>query len=135
MPNKLALCAKIRFLPTGAKAMSTILDKLLRKVGLMRVSQVTKQLDFGHSIDKRLDEHRELVLTLIEDTDLLANQPWKISHLATQDDYLLRIFHMVYGYYPEQAVQNRKTHNVRPRPTVLGKCSLPEFKQFSLNSQ
>ncbi len=107
--------------------MRNLVDEFLSKLGLVRIATVKEKLDFAHSIDKRLDEHRELVVTLEHDTTLLKEQPWIISHLGTQDDYLIRIFHMVHGFYPEQAEQQRVIINVRSRPTLLGDCQLPEI--------
>lgn len=95
------------------------------------VSKIKEQLDFGHSITKRLDEHRGLVETLERDTNLLKEKPWIIGHLSIQDDYLIRIFHIVHGCYPwETATLQLIKLNLRPRPAILKEINLPELQQY-----
>jgi len=89
-------------------------------------------LDFSRSVGKRLDEHRELVEAIQDKTELLKEE-WYINHLATQDDYLMRLYFMRHGEWPlnELRNSNRQPTNevVRPRPRILGVCKLPEFTQ------
>jgi len=91
------------------------------------------ELDFGPDVAKRLDEHRELVIDLIEKTDYLANQeatPWRSAHLATQDDYLMYIFYLRHNVWPTDtlSVETAAFGYVRPRPEILGMCKHPLFK-------
>ncbi|MCK9709873.1 hypothetical protein [Pseudomonas syringae] len=88
-------------------------------------------LQFGNTINKRLDEHRELVQSIEGSTSLFSEKPWHITHMAIQDDYLMRVFHMVYGCWPDEQNLRKRTitgQPVRSRPSILGKCGLPEYE-------
>jgi hypothetical protein len=94
------------------------------------------KLDFARSVAKRLDEHRELVLDLQEKTDYLSSvneSSWRSAHLATQDDYLMYLFYLRYGVWPDQP----GAENVgfcRPRPSILGKCMHPLYQKMKVKS-
>jgi len=47
--------------------------------------------------------------------------------MATQDDYLMRIYFICYGYYPETN-PDKFYSKVRKRPDILGGCGLPEYQ-------
>ena len=105
-----------------------IIDALLAKFGLVRVSHVKHQLDFGYSVAKRLDEHREVVEAIAKETDLFNKGYWHAMHLAAQDDYLMRVFRLVHGVWPNStSTQSTSELFVRPRPAVLDLCKLPEI--------
>lgn len=117
------------------------LDSFLSRLGLARLSVIRHQLNFATAIDKRLDEHRELVHVVELETDLLQRKRWIVGHLAVQDDYLMRIYFMVHGVWPqdtcnrERSAQNNPTgESVRPRPAILGRCTLPEYATRSGSS-
>ena len=105
------------------------IDKLLSKFGLVRSKLINEQLDYARNVAKRLDEHRELVESIAESTDLFKAKPWHIGHMATQDDYLMRLFFLRHSQWP--LIDNLHTQQgyVRSRPKILGKCNLPE-KEF-----
>ncbi len=105
-----------------------VIDTLLRRSGLVRVSYLYDQLNFARSVGKRLDEHRETVEAIEQRTDLFDDF-WRINHLATQDDYLMRLFHLVHGCWPDEAHGGlQKTGSfVRLRPSILGPSRLPEY--------
>lgn len=117
----------------------TILQQFLARplslLGFLPVSEVHEKLHFARSVGKRLDEHREVVERLAEESDFLARFPWHVGHLATQDDYLMRLYHLVHGTWPVDATctsggeqwRQQSGEVVRPRPTVLGACRLPEY--------
>jgi hypothetical protein len=87
-------------------------------------------LQFGNSVNKRLDEHRELVQSIEVSTSLFSDKPWHVAHMATQDDYLMRLFKMVHGSWPDEPNQNKRMMTglpVRTRPSILGECGLPEY--------
>jgi len=105
------------------------LDFLLDRLGLVRKNRLFGKLDFARSVAKRLDEHRETVEAIEEKTRLLDDF-WHIGHLATQDDYLMRLYFLRYGSWPSEEDpfnQSGSMHYVRPRPRVLGSCRLPEY--------
>lgn len=87
-------------------------------------------LDFARNVAKRLDEHRELVQSIEQNTNLLETHQWHIGHLATQDDYLMWLFFLRYGIWP---IEGNQLENfmvdmvVRPRPAILGKCLHPSY--------
>lgn len=107
-----------------------MLDALASRLGFVRRSDVIRNLQFARSVGKRLDEHRELV-EAIEAKTLLFDRSqgyWHAAHMATQDDYLMRLYHMVHGCWPDDSVLHQRNGEVvRPRPVVLGACSLPEY--------
>jgi hypothetical protein len=94
------------------------------------------ELDFARNVAKRLDEHRELVIDLVEKTDYLAGDstPWRISHLATQDDYLMYLFFLRYGIWPNEPGAEQVGY-CRPRPALLGECTHPLYKQHITQPQ
>ncbi|KPX80282.1 MULTISPECIES: hypothetical protein [Pseudomonas syringae group] len=84
-------------------------------------------LQFGHSVNKRLDEHRELVEAIELSTTLFVDKPWYAMHMATQDDYLMRLFHMVHKIWPDDPRKGLiPGMPVRERPEILGLCLLPD---------
>ncbi len=95
-------------------------------------TDIDRLLDFSRSVGKRLDEHRELVEAIQIKTELLS-EDWYVDHLATQDDYFMRLYFMRHGEWPLNDLRNsnRQPTNeiVRPRPRILGDCKLPEFTQ------
>lgn len=110
--------------------MKKVFDVLLGRLGYIRISVVKDTLNFAHSVAKRLDEHRETVEAIQEKTSLFDDF-WHIGHMATQDDYLMRLYFLVHGFYPDPHDPNWPIHGeyVRPRPDILGRCGLPEFTQ------
>lgn len=109
-----------------------MLDALAAKFGFIRNSDVIRNLQFARSVGKRLDEHREVV-EAIEAKTLLFDKSqgyWHVGHMAMQDDYLMRLYHVVHGCSPDDSVRDQRNGEVvRPRPVVLGECSLPEYKK------
>lgn len=110
-----------------------MLDALADKLGFVRKSHVIRNLQFARSVGKRLDEHREVVEAIEAKTFLFNKNEgcwWHACHMATQDDYLMRLYYMVHGCWPDDStVHQRNGEVVRPRPVVLGECSLPEYKK------
>ncbi|MFQ0972220.1 hypothetical protein [Gilliamella sp. BG6] len=102
-----------------------ILSKLFRN---KEKEKIIEQLHFARNVAKRLDEHREVVESIRDHTDLFKTHEWHIWHMATQDDYLMRLFYICYGFYPEVGLDPRNGQSVRKRPEILGECGLPEFK-------
>ncbi|CNI07877.1 Uncharacterised protein [Yersinia kristensenii] len=84
---------------------------------------IISKLNYGYSVAKRLDEHRELVEALVKEKVFLHEHSFFINHLSTQDDYLMRIFFMVHREWPDTQC------HVRERPKLLRECELPEFKK------
>jgi hypothetical protein len=105
-------------------------DALAAKFGLIRKSNVIRNLNFARSVGKRLDEHREVV-EAIEANTILFNKDkgyWHAAHMAMQDDYLMRLYYMVHECWPDDSVRHQRNGEVvRPRPAVLGDCRLPEY--------
>lgn len=63
--------------------------------------------------------------SILNNTNLFKDA-WHVNHMATQDDYLMRLYYVVHGQWPE----NDKCHAngyVRNRPPILGLCKLPEY--------
>ncbi|MDA0385578.1 hypothetical protein [Vibrio owensii] len=111
------------------------IEKQLLAHGYVKKATIDQQLNFARSVAKRLDEHREVVEAIEKRTDLLDTAFWHISHLATQDDYLMRLFKLVHGHYPDTSKQGQdkavfEETFVRVRPSVLGECQLPELSEF-----
>lgn len=109
-------------------------NTIAAKLGFVRMDAIRKQLNYGHSVAKRLDEHREVVERIQQHTSLLEQGYWHTTHLATQDDYLMRLFHLVHECWPDDGKHGISPGNrtsvhprVRPRPSVLGPCQLPEW--------
>lgn len=113
-----------------------MIEAILNKLGYVKKSkfidktEITEQLNFARSVGKRLDEHRELVEVVEEKTDLFEKYYWPLSHMKTQDDYLIRLYYIVYGEYPIDEFDRRTQPTgeyVRARPKILGECRLPEY--------
>lgn len=92
------------------------------------------ELDFARNVAKRLDEHRELVQSIEQNTSLLKTHRWHIGHLATQDDYLMWLFFLRYGEWPISGkfidgnnCGFRVDFAVRQRPEILGECRHPNY--------
>lgn len=98
------------------------LSKILRYLGFN-----TRELNFCPNIAKRLDEHRELAESILENTDLFQTKKWHIGHMADQDDFLLRIFFIVHREWPDSI---KWRGGVRPRPQIFGPCGLTEYPQL-----
>ena len=111
-------------------------------MNIMSPKQLRQHLNFAHCIGKRLDEHRELVESILNNTDLFERCPWHIEHMATQDDYLMRLFYLDHGFWADHDTmsewpERRQPYHasrprmwVRPRPAILCKdvkCRLPEY--------
>ncbi|EMC9392304.1 hypothetical protein VO419_004146 [Vibrio parahaemolyticus] len=110
----------------------TWIEKQLLAHGYVKKASIDQQLNFARNIAKRLDEHREVVEAIEKRTDLLDTAFWHISHLATQDDYLMRLFKLVHGHYPDTSKEGQdhatfEGKYVRPRPVILGECQLPDY--------
>jgi len=103
-----------------------LLDLVLMKLGLVRKAWVDDTLMFARHVNKRLDEHREVVESLSQ-TDFFVQHWWHSDHLATQDDYLMKLFYVVHGEWPEPS--NQYKFKVRARPDILGQCKLKEYRQ------
>lgn len=91
-----------------------------------------ESIDFAFNVAKRLDEHRETVEDLLVNTNYLATQeehPWRISHLATQDDYLMYLFYLRHSIWPLDKITPKlaKLGPYRSRPRILGPCAHPLF--------
>lgn len=111
-----------------------LLDFLLKKMGYIRTSYINDKLNFARNVAKRLDEHRETV-EAIQSKTTLFNDFWHVDHMAIQDDYLMRLFHMVHGCWPEsQSNGATLIHHVRARPKILGSCKLPEYRDGKYKS-
>lgn len=99
-------------------------------------SDLFEKLNFHDSVAKRLNEHREVVNYLISDTctEKSLIKSGHIYHMSVQDDYLMRLFHLVYGVWPDKGLWpdiNSCPSSVviiTPRPQILGECGLPEYK-------
>jgi hypothetical protein len=102
-----------------------LITSLLKRFGYTKESDIKEKLNYARSVAKRLDEHRETVEAIAEKTSLF-NDFWHVTHMATQDDYLMRIYHLVHGHWPIDG-QHGKHGYVRKRPELLGVCKLPEF--------
>lgn len=106
-----------------------MLDVILGKLGYVRASQVIENLNFARSVGKRLDEHREMVDAIERYTELFDRGWWHVDHAARQDDYLMRLYHMVHGCWPDESRESQPTGEfVRQRPNILGNCELPEYE-------
>lgn len=110
------------------------IEKQLLAHGYVKKATIDEQLNFARSVAKRLDEHREVVEAIEKRTELLDTAFWHIGHLATQDDYLMRLFKLVHGHYPDTSKEGQNNAAfegkfVRPRPVILGECQLPEYEQ------
>ncbi|HCE7248176.1 TPA: hypothetical protein NHR53_006101 [Pseudomonas aeruginosa] len=108
------------------KLLKGFVDTVAKRFGFVRIIEVRNGLDYGYSIAKRLDEHRELAEQIVYRTTLFDEYPWHIGHMATQDDYLMRLYHMVHGRWPEGREVFRELP--RSRPKFFGKCCLPEYE-------
>ncbi|MGF1871966.1 hypothetical protein [Photobacterium indicum] len=106
--------------------MNALFAFLLRFKKAPRTVPIT-ELDFARSVAKRLDEHRELAQSIEKHTDLFSQCPWHIGHMATQDDYLMKLFYLRHGEFPAINTPTDLLGFVRPRPLILGVCRLPEY--------
>lgn len=129
------------------KLLKEFVDAAAKRFGFVRMIEVRENLDYCFSVAKRLDEHREVVEAISARTTLFEECPWHATHLASQDDYLMRLFRMVHGCWPEEAEHGYAPSDVvrlkeslppsklpkpifptvRPRPAELGRCGLPEY--------
>jgi hypothetical protein len=100
---------------------------LLKRFGYIHVTELRASLDFAQSVGKRLDEHRETVEAIQEETSLFEDF-WRVDHLATQDDYLMRLYFLRHGTWPDDTMTDQRNGEwVRARPAVLGRCRLQEY--------
>lgn len=107
-----------------------LVDAFFEKLGYVRSSSVKEKLNFARSVGKRLDEHREEVEAIEQETNFFQDGYWHASHMATQDDYLMRIYHLVHGCWPDDEKEHQLTGEfVRRRPVILGRCGLPEYSR------
>lgn len=107
-----------------------MIEALAAKLGFVRKTDVISKLQFARSVGKRLDEHREVVEAIEASTQLFNDAPWHASHMAIQDDYLMRLYKMVHGGWPDDSTRHQRNGEVvRARPVVLGECSLPEYEK------
>ena len=90
-------------------------------------SELKDQLQYAFSINKRLDEHRELISVIATKSTVFEQCPYHLEHAATQDDYLMRIFNIVHGCWPNPINGTHPGSAVRPRPGLLRDCELPEY--------
>ncbi|ECS2986249.1 hypothetical protein F9V60_22490 [Salmonella enterica subsp. enterica serovar Virchow] len=97
-------------------------------------SEIIEKLNFARSVGKRLDEHREVVEAIERETNFFhePTTKWHLAHMATQDDYLMRLYFIVHKCWPDEALGAKKKMQtngeyVRPRPLILGPCGLPEY--------
>jgi len=113
-----------------------MIDRILAKFGLIRKKRLDIDLDFCHSIAKRVDEHREIIEAIIEKTDLFEND-WHINHFATLDDYLLRLHYLRHGFFPDNIPSMMMYGPVVPRrrPEILGKCYVPEYNGYQYDPE
>lgn len=111
----------------ASRLLARLIGTIAKPFGLVQIADLKAALDqgYGMSIAKRLDEHREVVEEIERHTGLLSNGHWHALHLASQDDYLMRVYHLVHGQWPEQSL--RYGIFPRRRPVVLGLCELPEY--------
>lgn len=110
-----------------------LIDFLAGKLGYIKKSEITEKLDFGYSVAKRLDEHRELVEAIEEKTSLFKEYEWHVGHCAIQDDYLMRLYFLVHEEFPSDfSAHQMNGGEVRARPKILGECTLPEYKKTSI---
>lgn len=110
-----------------------MIERIAAYFGFVRRALITEQLQFARSVGKRLDEHREVVEAMEAD-GFFEGKQWHVGHMAIQDDYLMRLYHMVYSAWPDDSVDNGRQATgeyVRARPAVLGPCTLPEFANFT----
>lgn len=107
-----------------------MIDYFAARLGFIRLSSLKEKLQFARSVGKRLDEHREVVEQIERSTTFFHEHPWHAGHMGTQDDYLMRLYHLVYGCWPDDSINNERQptgESVRPRPAILGPCWLPEY--------
>lgn len=104
----------------------------------------------ARSMCKRLDEFRQSVELIFNDEEhgapLLKKHPHLVNELATQDDFLMRLFYEAYGFYPDhkndaewqklmkQHDPKRCSPYIRPRLPILGACWLPEYVEAKKES-
>lgn len=99
-----------------------------KKDGSRQKTFDVKELDYARNIAKRLDEHRELVESIEASTSLLNDKFWHVGHLATQDDFLMKLFYLRHGIWPaDETIKQGQFGYVRLRPEVLGECGHPDF--------
>lgn len=106
-----------------------ILNYAASRLGFVRKADVDAKLQFARSVGKRLDEHREVVESMVQ-TGFFVGRQWHVGHMAVQDDYFMRLYHMVHGVWPDDRQENGRQANgeyVRHRPNILGRCGLAEF--------
>jgi hypothetical protein len=100
-------------------------NKIFNYFGFFKKSEIIDSLNFARCVAKRLDEHREIVEAIINNTNLFKDS-WHVNHMATQDDYLMRLYYLVHGQWPENDKCCANGY-VRNRPDILGLCRLPEY--------
>lgn len=88
-----------------------MLDALAAKLGFIRKADVIRNLQFARSVGKRLDEHREVVEAIEAKTPLFNKSEgyWHAGHMATQDDYLMRLYTWSMGAGPMTRCDTRET--------------------------
>jgi len=108
-----------------------VIQKLIRYFGLVKRSD----LDFARDVTKRLDEHRELCEQILSSTSLFnTSEPWHLYHAATQDDYLMYLFYLRHGVWPNFEGSS-KFGSLRRRPTEFPPCSHPLYDPKKLEQK
>lgn len=92
--------------------------KTLTLLGLLPKNLILpQQLDAKCCVWKKLDEHRELIESIENQTGYFSSNIgyWSKGHAALQDDYLVQIYKLRYQKNPTDDLQ------VRERPKVYSK--------------
>lgn len=105
---------------------------------LFKYSDLFEKLNYNGSVAKRLNEHREVVNFLISDTCIEDSfiKSGYVYHMSVQDDYLMRLFYLVYGVWPDKRLWPDINSCpsfvviITPRPQILGECGLPEYPEY-----
>lgn len=89
----------------------TLIDHLFSMFGYVKKSRAIPAtlVDAMPSIEKRVDEHRELAEYIAKHSNILLTHPWVMGHIESMDEYLLALYSAVHG-------SNLSDRNARIRP-------------------
>ncbi len=98
----------------------TLIDHLFSMFGYVKKSNAipVTLVDAMHSVEKRVDEHRELAEYIAKHSNILLTHPWVLGHIESMDEYLLALNGAVQGSSFSDRNVDRNVR-IRPFPEAL----------------
>ncbi|WP_188012751.1 hypothetical protein [Photobacterium damselae] len=101
------------------KNMKVKLFNILKKMNLLPDDVIsTKDLEYGCGLEKQLDEYREMIERIEEQTGYFSSKQghFSISHASEIDNYLSHLYELRFDKKPESSTAN---NYLRPKPLFI----------------